>query len=180
VDGSFSIAFREDDQGRITYMFFDLIPHYGYVKMDWYEMPGFNLVLAQLCILVFLSMLPVAIVRAIRKRRAGGDQNPAARAANSVNVGICVLNLLFVLGIALWFRPMHPSELHDIPQIVEIVMALGIPSALMTLAALVYTALAWKDRYWGVAYRVYFTLVTLAALGFVWFLHYWNWLGWRY
>jgi hypothetical protein len=70
--------------------------------------------------------------------------------------------------------------LHDIPQIVEIVMGLGVLSAVLTVGALFYTVLAWKDRYWGVAYRVYYTLMTIAAVGFVWFLNYWNWLGWRY
>ena len=183
VDGSFSIVFREDDRGRITHMFFDLIPHYGYVRMDWYETPGFNMMLAQVCILVFLSMFPVVLVRAIWNRRSGSDRNftsRSARAAELILFGISLLNVLYVVGIALWFRPMHPSEMHDIPQIVEIVMGLGVLSAVLTPAALVYTVLAWKDRYWGVAYRGYYTLVTIAAVAFIWFLHYWNWLGWRY
>jgi CubicO group peptidase (beta-lactamase class C family) len=180
VDGSLSIVFREDDKGRITQMFTDFIPHYGYIKLDWYETPAFNMVLAQVCVLIFLSMLPVALIRAIRNRRARDEQSPTARAANWISVGICTLNLLFLTGIAIWFRPMHPSELHDIPLIVEIVMGLGIPSALLTVGALVYTVLAWKNAYWGIAYRVYYTLVTVAAIAFVWFLHYWNWLGWRF
>lgn len=183
VDGSLSLFFREDDQGRITNMFFDLIPHYGYVKLYWYEMPGFNMMLAQICILVFLSILPVALIRFIRNRRSGGEPNPAsryARIADSILFGISLLNVLFVVGIALWFQPMHPSELHGIPRIVEIVMGLGVLSALLTPAALVYTVLAWKNKYWGAAYRVYYTLATIAAAAFVWFLNYWNWLGWRY
>ncbi|MBE7433283.1 MAG: beta-lactamase family protein [Anaerolineales bacterium] len=179
VDGSLSIVFREDDQGRITNLFFDLSPHYGYVKMDWYETTGFNMLLALGCILMFLSMFPVALVRAIRNRRFA-PASRSARTADSILFGISLLNVLFVVGLALWFRPMRPSELHDIPQIVEIVMGLGVLSALLTPASLVYTALAWKDRYWGVAYRIYYTLATIAAAAFVWFLHYWNWLGWRY
>ena len=186
VDGPFSMFFREDDQGRITYMFTDILPEYGFVKLDWYETPGINMSLALLCILVFLSMLPVALIRFIRSRRLGGDQNSASRGTRSARVAdwiiltISLLNLLFVVGIALWFRPMHPSELHDIPLIVEIVIGLGVLAAVLTPGALVYSVLAWKDRYWGVAFRVYYTLVTIAAVGFVWFLNYWNWLGWRY
>src|SRR6266545_527908 len=42
VDGPFSIVFHEDSQGRITYMFTDLIPEYALVKLDWYETPSFN------------------------------------------------------------------------------------------------------------------------------------------
>jgi hypothetical protein len=172
--------FREDDKGNIVYVFTDIIPQWGFRKLDWYETPGFNMMLALVCVLMFLSMLPVALVRAIRNRRASNNQSPAARTADWILQGICLLNLLFIVGLALWFRPMHPSELHDIPRIVEIVMGLGIPSALLTIGALIYTALAWKNSYWSIAYRVYYSLVTVATVAFVWFLHYWNWLGWRY
>jgi CubicO group peptidase (beta-lactamase class C family) len=181
VDGPYSMFFREDDQGNIVYMFIDVIPEWGFRKLDWYETPGFNMLLALVCVLIFLSMLPVALVRFIRNRRSGSDPaSRGARTANWIIVGICVLNLLYLAGIALWFRPMHPSELHDIPRIVEVVMGLGVLAAVLTLGALVYTALAWKNRNWSVAYRVYYTLATVAAVAFVWFLYYWNWLGWRY
>jgi hypothetical protein len=50
----------------------------------------------------------------------------------------------------------------------------------LTVGALVSTVLAWKNGYWGIAGRAYYSLVTIAAVAFVWFLTYWNWLGWRY
>ena len=56
----------------------------------------------------------------------------------------------------------------------------GVLNAALTLGALVYTALTWKDGYWSVAFRIYYTLVTVAAIAFVWFLNYWNLLGWQY
>jgi CubicO group peptidase (beta-lactamase class C family) len=183
VNGSFSIVFREDAQGRIAYMFTDFVPEYGFVKLDWYETPGFNMMLALVCVSTFLSMLPVALIRFIRNHRSGGSQNPVlrgARVANSIIFAISLLNLLFVIGIALWFRPMHPSELHGIPLIVEIVMGLGVLAAVLTPVALIFTVLAWKNRFWGDAFRIYCTLVTFTAVAFVWFLNYWNWLGWRY
>jgi CubicO group peptidase (beta-lactamase class C family) len=180
VDGSFSLTFRENNHGRITYMFTDIMPQYELVKLDWYETPGFNMMLALVCVLIFLSMLPVVLVRFIRNRRSGGDRKHASRAADSIIFGISLLNLMFVVGLALWFRPMRPSELHDLSLIVEIVIGLGVLAAVLTPAALVYTVLAWKNSYWGVMFRAYYTLVTVAALAFVWFLHYWNWLGWRY
>jgi hypothetical protein len=37
-----------------------------------------------------------------------------------------------------------------------------------------------KNNYWGIATRVHYTLVTVAAVAFVWFLNYWNLLGWRF
>ena len=124
-------------------------------------------------------MLPVALIRAIRNRRTSGDQKPAsrgARVAYRLIVGISILNLLFVVGIFLWGQQIWAG----MPLIFKSVLGLGALSALLTLGALVYAVLAWKDAYWSIAARVYYTLVTVAALAFVWFLNQWNLLGWRY
>jgi hypothetical protein len=182
TDGPFGIVFREDDRGQIIHMFADISPQEDYEKLNWYETTGFNMALFLGCVLVFLSMMPVALVRAIRNRRLSDDQKAAprgARMANWIIVGISVLNLLFVVGTVMMLSglgfPRFGVTLTD-----RIVLGLGVFSALLTVGALVYTALAWKDRYWGVAFRVYYTLVTLAAVAFVWFLNFWNWLGWRF
>jgi CubicO group peptidase (beta-lactamase class C family) len=181
VDGPYHILFREDDRGSITHMYTDLMPQYTTVKLDWYETPGFNLALLLGCVLVFLSLIPVVLIRAIWNRRPSGDRRPAprgARIARWIVLGISVLNLLFVAGTMRWV--MQPSELHSPLLIYKIVLGLGVLSALLTVGALVYCVLAWKNSYWGVAFRAYYTLVTIAAVAFVWFLNYWNMLGWRF
>jgi CubicO group peptidase (beta-lactamase class C family) len=181
VDGPFGIVFREDDRGRITQMYSDLMPQYTGLKLAWYETPGFNVPLLLACVLVFLSMVPVAAIRFVRDRRRGGDRKPASRGAIVaywIIVGICVLNLLFVVGMVPGFNP--PTELHGPQLIVKIVLGLGVLSAALTVGALVYAAMAWKNSFWGIATRVHYTLVTVAAVAFVWFLNYWNLLGWRF
>jgi len=186
VDGPFSMVFREDDRGRITYMFTDFVPHYGYVKLAWYETPGFHMILALVCLLILLSMLPVALIRLIRVRRTGAERQTVSRGARSARVAdqiilaVILLNVLFLVGVALKFPPTQPSELHGIVLTTKIALVFGVLFALLTPAALVYTVLAWKDHYWGIAYRMYYTLVTIAAIAFVWLLDYWKWLGWRY
>jgi CubicO group peptidase (beta-lactamase class C family) len=181
VDGQFGMVFREDDQGRITHVYTDLMPQYTGVKLNWYETPGFNLPLLLVCVLVFLSMIPVAVIRFIRNRRPSSDRKPASRGARVaywIIGGICVLNLLFVVGMVPASNP--PTELLGAQLIVKIVLGLGVLSAVLTVGALLYSVLAWKRSYWGIATRVHYTLVTVAALAFVWFLNYWNLLGWRF
>jgi len=179
ADGPFYVGFREDAQGRITYMFTDMIPQFAFEKEKWYETPGFNMPLLMVSLFMFLSMLPVALIRVIRSRRAKGDNTSmprGARVAHQLIIWISVLNLLFVAGTVVW----GPWVMFGIPLVYKIVMGLGVLSALLTVGTLVYTVLAWKDRYWGVFFRVYYTLVTIAAVAFVWFLNQWNLLGWRY
>jgi hypothetical protein len=162
-------------------MYTDFMPQYTTVKLKWYETSGFNIALALGCVLIFLSMIPVAVIRFIRNRRLIADRKPASRGARVAHwtiVGICVLNLLFLVGTALWGNP--PTELGSLLLMAKIVLGLGVLSAVLTVGALISAVLAWKDGYWGVAFRVYYTLVTVAAVAFVWFLNYWNLLGWRY
>jgi CubicO group peptidase (beta-lactamase class C family) len=183
VDGPFSIVFREDEQGRITHMYTDLVPEYAHVKLNWYETPGFNMVLALVCVLIFLSMIPVGLIRFINERRQSDDRKPTprrARAAYWTILGIGIMNLLVLLVMACGYMGGMPNELLDPPLIIKIILGLGVLSAVMTAGALVYTVLAWKNGYWGIAARAYYTLVTVAAVAFVWFMNFWNLLGWRF
>jgi CubicO group peptidase (beta-lactamase class C family) len=181
VDGPFALVFREDDRGRITQVSTDFMPQFAFEKLNGYETLGFNMILLLVCIFIFLSMLPVGLIRFMWNRRLSSDQKPTsrgARVAHSIILGICVLNLLFVVGNVLWLNT--PNILSGTPLITKIVLGLGVLSAVLTVGTLIYAALAWRDGYWGVAFRVYYMLVTVAAVAFVWFLNYWNLLGWRF
>lgn len=110
------------------------------------ETTGFNMVLLFGCLLVFLSMIPVALVRAIRNHRPNGDWKSAyrgARTANWVIVAISVLNLLFAAGVAnmvtgLGF-PFFGVSLFD-----KFVLGLGVLSTLLMVGALIYAM--WPRR----------------------------------
>jgi hypothetical protein len=184
VDGPFAIAFREDDQGRITHMVTDLTPQFAFERVDWYETFGFHRALLLGCVLLFLCTIPVVAIRFIRDRRLRGDREASprgARAAHWFILGICVLNLLFLVGIVVWvIPPIMTLLVQGLSLTAKIVLGLGVLSAALTVGALVYTVLAWKNGYWGIAFRAYYTLVTIAGVAFVWFLNYWNWLGWRF
>lgn len=181
ADGPFHIVFREDDQGRITSLASDIMPHYAAVKQTWYQTPAFNRTLLGVCVLIFLSMIPVALIRWMRERRLSGEQKPTApgaRVAYWTIVGISILNPLITAG-TVWGMFNMPNELIGPPLIMNIALGLGLLSTALTSGALVYMALAWKNRYWGITARAYYTFVTVTAVAFVWFLNHWNMLGWR-
>jgi CubicO group peptidase (beta-lactamase class C family) len=176
VDGQFHFLFREDGQGHIAYLFTDMIPQFGFERIQWYESVGFNMPLLLGSLVIFFSTFLVATIRTIRNRRLSSDETRGARVAYRLIVGISILNVLFVIGTFIWGQQIA----FGIPLVYKLVMGLSVLSAILTVGAFVYTLLAWKDHYWGVAFRVYYTLVTIGAVGFVWFLNQWNLLGWRY
>lgn len=174
ADGPFHIAFREDRQGHIAYLSTDFTPQFDFEKVQWYQTVGFNMPLLLTSLLLLLTVLPVALVRTIRNRHQPSPR--AVRIATALIVGISILNLLFVAGNVLWGEQLA----FGISLAYKITLGLGILSALLTVATPICCVLAWKDRYWGIVFRVYYTLVAVAAIAFIWFLNQWNLLGWRY
>jgi hypothetical protein len=62
----------------------------------------------------------------------------------------------------------------------EAALGLALLAAGLTVGAVACTALVWRRRYWSIIGRAHYTLLTLGALGFIWFLNAWNLLGFRW
>jgi CubicO group peptidase (beta-lactamase class C family) len=183
VDGPFSMVFREDGRGRITHMFIDFVPQYAAVRLNWYETPGFSMALLLGCVLIFLSVIPAAVIRWILNRRRSSALQPASnreRTAQWIILWVSVLNVLFLVGTVWGMKWGRANELLDPSLFLKIALGLGVLAAVLTVPALAYAVLAWRDRYWAIASRIFYTLVTVAAVAFVWFSNYWNMLGWRF
>lgn len=179
VDRPLHILFRENDAGQVTELFTDYTPMFAFEKLPWYATPRFSMGLLLGCVLLFLSVLPVALIGLVRSRRRE-DRPPVGRrtrVARAILVGLSATNLLFVLGTMLWFNPV---PVFGISTAYTLVLGLGILSAALTIAAIPAAATTWTSSQWRLATRVHYTLVVVAAIAFIWFLNYWNLLGWRY
>ena len=179
VDRPLHLKFREEDSEQITALFTDYTPMFAFEKLPWYATPGFSIGILLGCLVLFLSVLPVALVGFLSGRRHR-DRPPlsrGARAARGVLLAVSVVNLLFVVGTMAWFNPV---PVFGISTAYKLVLGLGFVSAVLTIGTVLGAGAAWKDHYWGVAGRVHYSVVVVAALAFVWFLNYWNLLGWRY
>jgi CubicO group peptidase (beta-lactamase class C family) len=175
VDGDAVLIFREDDQGNIKYAYGDSTM--AFEKQAWYEAPLVHYVLFATCMLLFISVIIAALVGLFVKR-GRTDRRPQpglARAARGALGGAAVLSLAFVALFVI--ATPDAKVLAGEASLLNVLGFISIPLAVLAIGAVVFTVLAWKNQYWGIAGRVYYTLVTLAAVGFVWFLQYWNLLG---
>jgi CubicO group peptidase (beta-lactamase class C family) len=184
VGGQDMVIFEDDDQGRIIRAFVHSQPRMTIEKLAWHESPGLHMPLLLGSVLVFLTMVIAAPVSAIRARRRGSETEPQprlARVARWLAVGASALLVLFTAGLFIlmgtmtWYTPMFGT-----PPFLTALLVLPVLAAVLTVGALVFTVLAWKDRYWGVAGRVHYTVVTITAVVFLWSLNTLNLLGWRF
>ncbi len=156
------------------------VPQAAWEKVAWYETSAFNYSLLGVCVVLFLSAAAWPIGFFIsRLKGKSGISHPLPRAARWLSGGVSALNILFLIGLLITL--MNPLEIgYGIPSILIASFTMALLAALLTVGLPVFTVLAWKNKYWGSMGRLHYTLITFAALAFIWFLNYWNLLGFRF
>ena len=188
--GGEQIAFREDGEGRITYLTGDADPTIPYEKVASYQAPRLQVVLLIGSLVLFLLTTLAWPAGALISRRYTGrygvqaKDTPGAddRTAHRARVlawAVSVLILLFVIGMAIVFSNAGVTLANVSPSLVA-VLTLALIITVGAAGVLVYAALAWKRRYWGLFGRLYYSLVALSMLIFVAQLGYYNLLGFQF
>ncbi len=66
------------------------------------------------------------------------------------------------------------------PAVIIVLLCIPLVTTTLALGLPFFTVLAWKHHYWSPFARLHYTLVTGGALVFIWVLHSWNLLGFRF
>jgi CubicO group peptidase (beta-lactamase class C family) len=181
IDDGSHLYFRAGGEG-FTHMFFENVPQIAMIKLPWHEGVSFHRGVFVACAALFLSAVvlwPVGyLLRAGKPPGAGAVRDPNAKRARFVAYALSTLNLFFAAAATIAVS--NQSLVYGVPLSFKMLLAVPIITAVMAAAAIVYTVLAWKRRYWTVAGRTHYTLVTIAACVFVWFLHHWNLFGYHF
>jgi CubicO group peptidase (beta-lactamase class C family) len=166
------IAFRSDASGDIVQMF--PTPVMTLRKLPWYDTTAFHLLLLGACLVMFLAVL----IWAFWNRKAVKSKPPLARWRRRLAALVSVLNLIFVVGFCLML--LQAMETALIPDSVFYLLTLPVISLLLTAGLVILEAWAWRRGAVTWSGRVFGGLVCLAAVAYIYFLNYWNLLGWNY
>jgi CubicO group peptidase (beta-lactamase class C family) len=176
VGGQESLAFRADGQGRITYLFRGNLPIVAYRKLAWYEALPVQYGLLAGCVAVFLSTLVVWPIGWLIARRKATPRPRLAGLARWLAWGISALYVLFLVIFVVSI-----SDLLQFPApLTKAALVVAMAATALTVGMAACAGFAWQRRYWTIVGRAHYTLVTLGALAFIWFLNYWNLLGFRW
>jgi hypothetical protein len=134
-------------------------------------------------LLVFLSVWvawPVGgLVHWLRKQSP--TRQPVSAWARRIALLACGLNLMYVVGLFVAVAVLGQGAfVYGIPPIIVALYSLPLLAAVLALALLFFTVLAWKNRCWSLLGRIHYSLVTSAVLVFLWFLNHWDLLGFRF
>ena len=173
------IAFGQDDHGRITHLFSRGHTPGAYDRAAWYQNPALHQLLVAACLIVFLTVILgwplVALVRRVADRSR--ELSAPVRQARWLAAAVSLLNLVFLV-VAVVLISTRPLQ-YGVPLGVQAIFVLPIITTAMTAAMPVFLARAWRKE-WSVLSRVHYGVVTAAAAAFVWFMMYWNLLGFHF
>lgn len=180
LNGSVNLVFRDSPDGKTHYLFVGSDPEGGsLVKAEWYQTANFHMALLGLCLLTFLSALiawPISWLFHRRKIRMYGRTQRVARWAAAL---ACILDIGFVVGLLLLILTSYNDLVYGVPFSLLVVLTMPIIALLLTITTIGFTILAWCRQYWGLLWRIHYTIVTIALVAFLWSLNFWNLLGYK-
>jgi CubicO group peptidase (beta-lactamase class C family) len=168
IDDDVFVAFKSEHGERVNYLVGPFAPT-AYERVRWYETLGFHLWVAGACLVVFVTMLAVAI----RGRQGEQRDSSALRWARLTLSSACVLLLAAALGILVALSSL------DSPNLLRVGLTLALVAVFPVLAAISFTGIVWRAGPCKRGVRWHYALTTVAAVVFLCVLHYWNLLGYH-
>lgn len=174
------VVFKKDKNGQIYYLAQQQDSWHGtYEKLKWYELSSVQISIFAFCSIVFLASIIFSIVRAayIVIKRKGNKLNKLEKSIFGMSFTVSFLNVfffvtaLFVLG--------EPTRYG---MSIEGKLLLGVPilSLILNLLFLVYVVIYWIKKNSKLFFRIYYLILVFAGMLYIWFLNYWNFLGFKY
>ncbi len=177
LDGTDTVIFHSGEPGLPTHMQLNSNQLFAYERLAWYETTTFNLLAFPAICAVLVSALPAYLVGLFRNRKGRSSEPQVACVARVWSV---ILSVAFLLApITVVFYMQSNSKL-PFPAYMVIALAIILAASILVIGTVIFTVFAWVRRYWNLAGRIHYTLITLALLGMVWLMYYWRLLGFRY
>lgn len=67
-----------------------------------------------------------------------------------------------------------------VPLPLILLLVMPVIAAILTLLTIPLAVLAWLKKHWTFQDRIHYTLVTAALIAFIWWLNFYNLLGWKF
>jgi CubicO group peptidase (beta-lactamase class C family) len=181
LEGDGYLTIGQDEKGRITHLYVTTLEEGVLEKVAWYETEAIQLVLIGFLLLAFLSVLVWPTHALIRRLRGQRGQASRLSTWSRVLAGLLsMLNLIFLLGLGAGIAYSLKTMAPEIPAYFPALLVIPLVTAALAVAVLVLAVLAWRRHTWSFGGRLHYSLVALAGWLFLWFVSYWNLLGFRF
>ncbi|MGC9517267.1 MAG: serine hydrolase [Methanomicrobiales archaeon] len=179
------IYFKTNHDGQMTSFSGGNVYITVYEKVSWYQDPSLANILFYICIIVFATVLiwPIMWLREKRKNENISPTKIAQYAHWLAGIAV-ILNISFLAGLYyfIYYSDLVLAfySLFQVPVTVILLFTIPVIATLFTVGTLISTIFVWKNKYWDLKNRVHYTLVLASLVIFIWWLNFWNLLGYNF
>ena len=179
-------VFVKNSEGQVTHYYLANAPFMPFKRIPFQATTRFTDVVKTICLAVFLSVFIWAVWAIITRRRKRKERDVPIfrRTARWIAGSAAILMLLFVLLLSMMMNQTNLVEQFyasiSVPLPLILLLVIPVIAAILTLFVIPLTVLAWLKKYWTLQGRIHYTLVTLALVTFIWWLNFYNLLGWKF
>lgn len=178
AEGEERVAFR--DGRMVTEELF--VGNQVWERVSWTSSGALHRDALLLMLGIFLAALFLRPAEALLLFGNASESPPEARRAVRLGVLLSALNVLFLIlfAIGFWLASREAGLLYGVPPLVTAALILPLLGLPLAPALAIQAALAWKRGWWTLRWRLFYSALALAGLGFPASLYFWNLLGFRY
>ncbi|MCX6688630.1 MAG: serine hydrolase [Methanoregula sp.] len=180
------IAFSEDNSGQVQFLNTGNDPVTASERVPWYATTVFTDTVKNVALVVLATVIIWPAVWLFRRiYRIPVQEVPTgavyARWTSGIAAIISILFILVILPVVFEYTPLISEYMTNRTTPLALILVLCIPviTGVLAAGAVIFTGLAWRRKYWNIGHRVHYTLVTIALLGMLWWVNFWNLVFWR-
>ncbi len=154
------------------------IKNNAFLKVKWYQHPTLYLGLGVFSLsVIFIS--PIVFMRMLVRKKAEYKETAVlGRFMAYLGCFVAVLIIAFCAVAAMvTFRLGKYAFMFGIPLSIKIILIIPIILCVAAVVLILGNSILWKESYWTLSFRCFFTLYTMCVVTFIVFLRFWNMIG---
>ena len=179
VGGDDTMVFLDQANGQYQTAYFSSLPMIAGLRAPWYATMSFGGTLAAICLILFLTGIfaaPVGLFGPRVKAAEGETRRGLRLAARWTGFAFCLLTVGYVVTIVGILSTLSTNLGMSFAPI-DTLTWLARLGVLIGLAVIGLGWFVWREKFWSLAGRIHYTLIALAAVGWVGFELIWRLLG---
>ncbi|HDK7175914.1 TPA: serine hydrolase [Clostridium botulinum] len=179
-DGRGDFTFKIDHEGKVTYAFND-VSHNSFEKINFFQTQNFNITIFIISIAMFLINLIGTIILFIRRKfkETGYKSCRSIKLIKGINVFINVLNIAGIVGSVIMAMTMISINDFNFAYLLYTFLCFLIVATILSICELIILIYIWINNCGRKVEKFYFTILTIINFIFIWFIYYFNFLGFK-
>lgn len=179
-DGRGDFAFKIDDKGKVTYAFND-VSHNSFEKINFFETQNFNITIFIISIVMFLINLVGTIILFIKRKfkETGYKSCRCIKLIKGINLFINVLDIAGIVGSVIMAMTMISINDFNFAYLLYTFLCFLIVATILSICELIILIYIWINNCGRKVEKFYFTILTIINFIFIWFIYYFNFLGFK-